>query len=53
LQIPRGNRGRFVQGLADMKGRRRHEVRERFISDGPACVQEMALETAGADYGCE
>jgi hypothetical protein len=42
-----------VQGLTDMKGRRCHEVRERFISDGPACVQDMALEATGADYGCE
>jgi hypothetical protein len=33
-----------------MKCRRRHEVRERFVSDGPACVQDMALEAASADY---
>jgi hypothetical protein len=33
-----------------MKCRRRHEVRQCFISDGPACVQEVALKAARADY---
>ena len=33
-----------------MKCRRRHEVRQCFISDGPACIQDVALEAARADY---
>ena len=50
LQIIWGDRGCFIQGLADMKSRRRYEVRQCFISDGPACAQDVALEAARADY---
>ena len=39
----------FVEGLTDLESRRRHEVRQRFVSDGPARAQDMSLEPTGAD----